>query len=136
MVKTNATLSKYKRSIILDMTDEVRRLASWINDNIVGSPWALIACILFVFTAYLLLVLQGYNKWNLSTGLFANDMESAYELITGTASVVAVVALHKTVKKSREDTNTHNAEIKLIHQKHSEDLKAIQDKLNNMERTK
>jgi hypothetical protein len=91
------------------LTYKITGLAYWINDNIVGNPWALIICILFVAVAYLSLGVQGYNKWNLSTGLFANDLESAYELITGTASVVAVVALHRSHtahKKSIDELHT------------------------------
>lgn len=106
-----------------NISASIGKLAGWINEHIVGNAWSLIGAIVFVVILYLLLLVQGYSKWNLSTGLFGNDIESAYELITGTASVVAVVALHKTVKK-------HHADMKEVHQQHTTQLTALHEKLD------
>jgi hypothetical protein len=109
------------------MKEKIGKFSGWFNDNIAGNPATLVVCILFVVTAYTLLVLQGYTTWNLSTGLFANDIESAYELISGTAAVVAVVAVHKTMKKkSKADADAHAG-----HQKEFKALHAKLDKLVN-----
>lgn len=97
-------------------TDAITAFAAWVNEHIVGNPWALVICILFVVTVFSLILVQGYSQWNLSTGLFANDAESAYELITGTASVVAVISLHKK------------------HREHTKHLEAINQKLSKLQK--
>ncbi len=104
-----------------DLTLRISKLAAWINEHILGNPWSLVVCILFVVVVFSLIVVQGYSHWNLSTGLFANDAESAYELITGTASVVAVIALHKAHRD-------HRAEMRILHNKVDSLVEANQTK--------
>lgn len=92
--------------------NRISKFAGWFNDNIAGSPVALVITIVFVVTVFSLLGLVGYAVWNLTIGLFANDIESAYELISGTAAVVAIVSVHHTVKKHQKETH---AKLDAIH---------------------
>lgn len=98
------------------MNQRISKFANWFNDHIAGHPVTLVICILFVVVIFSLLAILGFNNWNLSVGLVGNDIESAYELISGTAAVVAVVAIHKTVrrhhKESQEQDKILQAEVK------------------------
>lgn len=82
------------------MRNRIASFAAWVNEKIVGNPITLIVCILFVIVLFVLIPIQGYGKWNITTGLFTNTLESSFELITGVAAVVAVVALHKKHKET------------------------------------
>jgi hypothetical protein len=80
------------------MKDKITRLAAFINERIVGSPWTFVCAIILVLCADLLIPVQGYDKWNLSTGLFFNTQSSNIELITGIGAVVGVYGVHKSNK--------------------------------------
>ncbi len=86
-----------------NLNQKIALLANWINENIVGNVWTFVICVVFVGSIYIALFVQGYNKWNTSTGLFSNTLESSFELITGVGAVVAVVSLHK---KHKEHTKS------------------------------
>lgn len=96
------------------MKNRITNLAAWINENIVGNVWTFVACLIFVVVLFLLIPIQGYSKWNLTTGLFSNTVESSFELITGVGAVVAVVSLHKK------------------HKQHGESLDALHDKIDKL----
>jgi low affinity Fe/Cu permease len=91
--------------------------ANWFNENIVGSPWTYLACIILVVVIYAVIPLQGYSKWNLSTGLFFNTASSSVELITGVGAVVGVYAVRRGQKQHREETAAHRSEVKALHAK-------------------
>lgn len=101
-----------------NFNDMVARIANWINEQVVGSVITFIICVLFVVGIYIALMFQGYNKWNTSTGLFSNTLESSFELITGVGAVVAVVALHKK------------------HDKHTKSLNELHDKIDKLGKKK
>lgn len=103
----------------------VTRVALWINNTVVGSVWTFAACVVFVAAIYVALFVQGYAKWNTSTGLFSNTLESSFELITGVGAVVAVVSLHKTTKK-------HNQEVTQLHKDHSAHLASLHHKIDKL----
>ena len=91
------------------MKNKIATFASWANEHIVGNVVTFLICCIFVVVIFMLIPIQGYSKWNLTTGLFSNTVESSFELITGVGAVVAVVALHK---------------------KHSKDIQALHEKLD------
>jgi hypothetical protein len=71
------------------------RFANWFNESVVGNPWTYVFCIAAVVFTYLLIPLQGYDKWNLTSGLFFNTTSSSVELITGVGAVVGVYAVRR-----------------------------------------
>lgn len=77
--------------------------ANWFNETVVGSPWTYLVCILTVVGVYLVCIFQGYEKWNLTTGLFFNTASSSIELITGVGAVVGVYAVRRGQKQHRQD---------------------------------
>lgn len=115
------------------MNNRIAALAAWINENIMGNVWTFVASILFVVVIYLLLFIQGYQKWNITTGLFSNTLESSFELITGIGAIVAVVSLHQAHKKSHKETmalhKSHYSEIRALHMKIDALAKAKGDRL-------
>ncbi len=106
------------------MKNKIVELASWINERIVGNVWTFIICCIFVILIYIALPIQGYAKWNTSTGLFSNTAESSFELITGVGAVVAVVSLHRKHKKDIDDLHH---KIDANHEEHGKTLYRIED---------
>lgn len=94
---------------------KIATFALWINNRIVGNPWTFILSILFVFGIYALLPIQGYTKWNLTTGIFGNTAESSFELITGVGAVVGIALLHERHKEVRKENQNMNEKLDLIH---------------------
>ena len=99
--------------------------ANWFNETVVGSPWTYLVCIILVLIIYAVIPLQGYGKWNLSTGLFFNTASSSIELITGVGAVVGVYAVRRNQKR-------HHAEVKDLHEQHAEEVKALHGKLDQL----
>ncbi len=98
-----------------NFNDRIARIANWINEQVVGSVITFLACVIFVVIIYIALFFQGYAKWNTSTGLFSNTLESSFELITGVGAVVAVVSLHKKHKEHTKSLNDlHDKVDKLV----------------------
>lgn len=110
----------------LSFNDRVALIADWFNNQVFGESMALIICIAAVVIVYICIPLVGgYAKWNTGLGLFFNTASSSYELITGTAAVVAVVALHK-------KTNTHRKELKSLHKEHAREIQVLHDKIDRL----
>jgi prolipoprotein diacylglyceryltransferase len=103
------------------------RFANWFNESVVGSPWTYIFCIAAVVFTYLLIPLQGYDKWNLTSGLFFNTTSSSVELITGVGAVVAICSVRRNQKR-------HHAEIHALHSAHRAELRALHGKLDRLHR--
>lgn len=78
------------------------KFANWFNENVVGSPWTYLFCIVVVIAVYAVCLFQGYSKWNSSTGLFFNTASSSVELITGVGAVVGVYGVRKSHKELHE----------------------------------
>lgn len=98
-----------------NFNNKVAKIATWINEQVVGSVVTFLICVLFVAVIYILMFIQGYTKWNTGVGLFSNTLESSFELITGVGAVVAVVSLHKKHKehtKSLEELHKKVDELK------------------------
>lgn len=100
-----------------NLSNKIALLANWINEKVVGNVWTFIACVLFVVAIYIALFIQGYSKWNTSTGLFSNTLESSFELITGVGAVVAVVALHKKHKENKKSLDSLHTKVDSIIEK-------------------
>jgi low affinity Fe/Cu permease len=107
------------------LTDHIARMAAWVNENVLGAAMTLAICVLAVFFVYALIPFQGYGRWNSGAGLFFNTLSSSFELITGVAAVVAVVALHKKV-------NEHRSEIKALHARQAEETAALHAKIDHL----
>jgi low affinity Fe/Cu permease len=90
--------------------ESIANFANWVNEHVVGNPWTFVVCIVLVFCCDLMIPVQGYDKWNLSTGLFFNTQSSNMELITGVGAVVGVYGVRKANKK-------HSADLKELHGK-------------------
>lgn len=93
------------------------RFANWLNDNIVGSPWTLLTAIILVIGADVLIPVQGFSKWNVTTGLFFNTQSSNIELITGVAAVVAVVSVRRAQRQQHKELKDHRAETAKLHRR-------------------
>lgn len=98
--------------------------ANWFNENVVGSPWTYLACIILVVAADLMIPVQGFGKWNLTTGLFFNTQSSNIELVTGVGAVVGVYAVRRTQKQQRKDVgelhgklDAHRRDVRDLHRK-------------------
>ena len=84
------------------LAERVAEFANWFNEFVVGSPWAYLFCIVVVLAVYAVCLIQGYSKWNGSTGLFFNTASSSIELITGVGAVVGVYGVRKSHKDLHE----------------------------------
>ena len=91
--------------------------ANALNDNVVGSPWTLLTAIILVIGADVLIPVQGFSKWNVTTGLFFNTQSSNIELITGVAAVVAVVSVRRAQKQQHKELKDHRAETARLHKR-------------------
>jgi low affinity Fe/Cu permease len=91
--------------------------ANWFNENVVGSPWTYIFCIAAVVFTYLLIPLQGYDKWNLTSGLFFNTTSSSVELITGVGAVVGVYAVRRAQHQHAKALDKHAKSVADLHAK-------------------
>lgn len=91
--------------------------ANWFNETVVGSPWTYLFCIATVVFVYLLIPLQGYSKWNLTSGLFFNTTSSSVELITGVGAVVGVYAVRRAQHQHEKALARHARSVEDLHGK-------------------
>lgn len=104
--------------------------ANWFNETVVGSPWTYLAAIMLVVGADLMIPVQGFGKWNLTTGLFFNTQSSNIELITGIGAVVGVYAVRRSQKQHRKDTAELHAKVDEHRDEHREDVQALHAKVD------
>jgi hypothetical protein len=101
------------------MGSALAKFANWFNEHVVGSPWTYLICIALVVFVDALIPLQGYDKWNLTSGLFFNTQSSSVELITGVGAVCGVYAVRRSQKEHREET-------KALHEAHRSLLEKVE----------
>jgi hypothetical protein len=87
----------------------VARFANWFNEAVVANPLTYLAAIVLVVGADLMIPVQGFAMWNLTTGLFFNTQSSNIELITGIGAVVAVCSARRILKQHRRETADRDA---------------------------
>jgi hypothetical protein len=105
------------------------RFANWFNESVVGNPWTYIFCIAAVVFTYLLIPLQGYDKWNLTSGLFFNTTSSSVELITGVGAVVGVYAVRRAQHQHAKAQAKHDAAL----EQHGQSLANLHAKLDQIQ---
>jgi len=101
--------------------------ANWFNEFVMGSPWMYLAALVVVLAADALIPIQGYARWNLTTGLFTNTQESSFELITGIGAIVGVYSI-------RRMTRQHQADLRALHEHFKLEISALHHKLDEVHR--
>jgi hypothetical protein len=83
--------------------------------NAFSSETCFVIVVIWLVVLYAFLFIDGYAKWNLGIGLFANTNGSNVELITGVGSMVMIARLHRGTaphqKKQRKETEALKAEV-------------------------
>lgn len=105
--------------------ERLAAFANWFNEYVLGSPWTYLACLAVVLLVYAFVPVQGYGKWNLTTGLFFNTTSSSIELITGVGAVVGVYAVRRQQRK-------HHGQVQELHDAHREDIEALSAKIDGL----
>jgi low affinity Fe/Cu permease len=101
--------------------------ANWFNEFVMGSPWMYLAALVLVLAVDALIPIQGYSKWNLTTGLFSNTQESSFELITGIGAIVGVYSIKRMTKQ-------HQADLRALHEHFRREIAALHHKLDEVHR--
>jgi hypothetical protein len=101
--------------------------ANWFNEFVMGSPWLYLAALVLVLAVDALIPIQGYSKWNLTTGLFSNTQESSFELITGIGAIVGVYSIKRM-------TRQHQADLRALHEHFKLEIAALHHKLDEVHR--
>lgn len=70
--------------------------------NAFGSIPAFVLVIIALTYVFVMLFIQGFNKWNTGIGLFSNSLGSDVELITGVGSMVLLNQAHQQRKKQNK----------------------------------
>lgn len=71
--------------------------------DVVGHPFTFITVLLILVGVYVMLALQGYNKWNNGIGLFSNTNGSNFELLTGVGSMYLLAEARRQRKHDKAD---------------------------------
>lgn len=101
--------------------------ANWFNEFVMGSPWMYLTALVLVLAVDALIPIQGYSKWNLTTGLFSNTQESSFELITGIGAIVGVYSIKRM-------TRQHQADLRALHEHFKAEVAALHHKLDEVHR--
>jgi hypothetical protein len=101
--------------------------ANWFNEFVMGSPWMYLTALVLVLAVDALIPIQGYSKWNVTTGLFSNTQESSFELITGIGAIVGVYSIKRITKQ-------HQADLRALHEHFKLEIAALHHKLDEVHR--